>query len=223
MKSKALNFEGIVFDLETQSMRQEDSFPLMSIAVTWDKKKGFCAWKEKDVNELVKYISEFPYIIGANLMGFDYQVLENYVPSVRSKLGRKTIDILTHARWGHVLKEIEEIFSMLDSMFGGYLESKDEKNNYARILKGKISFFGLTLDKSLSFVPDIKHDFGFQYEVGISLGNLAVGTLQKKKLGKSASAPKLFQSDKYKELIRYCKQDVLLTRNIFNYGFAKDL
>ena len=88
MKGKTLNFEGVVFDLETQSMKQEDSYPLMSIAVTWDKKEGFCVWNEKDINKLVDYISRFPYIIGANLMGFDYQVLENYVPKVRSKLGR---------------------------------------------------------------------------------------------------------------------------------------
>ncbi len=202
-------------------MKREDSYPLMSIAVTWDRKQGFRVWKEKDINKLVKYISKFPYIVGANLMGFDYQVLENYVPKVRSSLGRKTIDILTHARWGSVVRDIEDIFDMLSIQFEGEPESDHEWHDYFQLLRTKIMCYGLTLDKKYRFVPDMNHNVRFSNEVGISLANLASVTLGKKKRGKSVGAPELFRSGKYKELISYCKSDVLLTRNIFIYGVRK--
>ena len=219
MKKNKLNFEGIVFDLETQDMKQDDSYPLMSIAVTWDKKQGFRTWEEKDVKKLVRYIFKFPYVVGANLMGFDYQVLENYVPKVRSSLGRKTIDILTHARWGSVVQEIEDIFNTLAFEFGDP-ESKSEWHSYIDRLKRGIMFYGLTLDKKYRIIPNKKYKFRRQRVFGVSLPNLAFSTLQKKKKGKSASAPELYRLGKYKELTSYCKGDVLLTRDIFIYGIS---
>lgn len=218
IKNNRRNFEGIVFDLETQDMKQDDSYPLMSIAVTWDKKQGFRTWRERDVKRLINYISKFPYVVGANLMGFDYRVLENYVPKVRSSLGRKTIDILTHARWGSVIQDIQEALNRLLIEFEGEPESKDEWKTYFDRLRNKIMCYGLTLDEKYRFVPDMKNKSRISREVGISLSNLASSTLQKRKKGKSSSAPELYRSGKHKELISYCKNDVLLTRDIFIYG-----
>lgn len=219
MKNNRLDFKGIVFDLETQSLIKPDNpFPLMSVAVTWDKRQRFRVWKEKDVNKLVKYISEYPYVVGANLMGFDYQVLENYVSNVRSSLGRKTIDLLTHARWGSVIQDIQEALDRLHIEFEGEPESKGEWKTYFERLRNKIMCYGLALDEKYRFVPDMKNKSRISHEVGISLSNLASSTLQKGKKEKSASAPELYRLGKHKELISYCKNDVLLTRDIFIYG-----
>lgn len=213
MRGKKFDFEGVVFDLETQELKRDDSYPLMSIAVTWDKKKKFCIWNEGEVVDLFKYLSRFPYIVGSNLTNFDYQVLENYLPYVRSKLGRKTIDILAHARWGYVLNSLEQNLSLLHIMFEGELGEA-----YFNQLKSNLMIYGLTLDKQLQIVADNRYKHSFRGEIGISLGNLSWKTLGKKKAGKGKSAPKLYQSENFKELIRYCKQDVLLTRDVFIYG-----
>lgn len=218
IKNNRRNFEGIVFDLETQDMKQDDSYPLMSIAVTWDKKQGFRIWHERDIKRLINYISKFPYVVGANLMGFDYRVLENYVPKVRSSFGRKTIDVLAHARWGSVVQDFENELDQLAFDFEGDPESDAEWKSYFDRLRRRIMFYGLTLDKNYRFIPNMKYKFEFSRQVGVSLKNLALGTVNKKKKGKSANAPKLYHMGKFKELISYCKNDVLLTRNIFIYG-----
>ncbi len=229
--SKAV--EGIVFDIETQHiiprvMRsehaindQDDRLAILkslhlSIAVTWDKNRGFRVWKENQVDELVNYLSSFPYIVGANLMGFDYPVLEYYVPKIRSRLGRKTIDILTHARWGLVLRRIDNELTEAEILYG----ESEEWRDYLDLLNRKLNFYGLSVNKKHKFIPSAS-SLRFSLEFSISLNNLAIATLQKSKLGKSVSAPKLFETGKLKELISYCKKDVALTRDIFAYGIRK--
>ncbi len=52
----------------------------------------------------------------------------------------------------------------------------------------------------------------------VSLNNIAQATLKKSKTGTGASAPALFQQGKWDELVAYCTNDVMLTKEIFEYG-----
>jgi DEAD/DEAH box helicase domain-containing protein len=80
----------IFFDLETQKLFQEvgghehiDQL-LVACAVTWSTKTNdYSVYWEKDVPALIEDLKSANKIIGFNLRGFDYLVLQPYAPSVR--------------------------------------------------------------------------------------------------------------------------------------------
>lgn len=52
----------------------------------------------------------------------------------------------------------------------------------------------------------------------VGLNNIAENTLKKSKTGKGEDAPLLFQQNRWDELVEYCKNDVVLTKEIFEFG-----
>jgi DEAD/DEAH box helicase domain-containing protein len=80
----------VYFDLETQNLFQEvggrdhiDKL-LVACAVTWSTEKSdFAVYWEKDVPELIKELKSATKVIGFNLRGFDYLVLQPYTPETR--------------------------------------------------------------------------------------------------------------------------------------------
>lgn len=88
-----------VLDLETQRLAHEvkggwnnpGGFGL-SVACTWDTLDGFQDWYEGDVPKMVAHLKSFPLIVGFNILGFDYKVLDPYCST--SGLRSQTVDIL---------------------------------------------------------------------------------------------------------------------------------
>lgn len=80
----------VYFDLETQNLFQEvggrdhiDKL-LVACAVTWStENRDFAVYWEKDVPELIKELKSATKVIGFNLRGFDYLVLQPYTPETR--------------------------------------------------------------------------------------------------------------------------------------------
>lgn len=196
----------------------------MSIAVTWDAQNGFRHWPERDVDTLIEELCKFRVVVGANLFNFDYRVLERYVPEVRNLLGFRTIDILGHARWALFLIWLTKKLR----------NERVSKERVAHILRRHRVFPGGELDDPYRFRDSwykrarLRDDVWnvaaadtsalYKNQRGVSLGNLARGTLGQKKLGKAANALNLYRTGQLKELAEYCQQDVALTRDIFLHG-----
>jgi DEAD/DEAH box helicase domain-containing protein len=80
----------VFFDLETQNLfddvggRQNIAKLRVACAVTWSTARNdFAVYWEKDVPALVDELKAAARVIGFNLHGFDYQVLQPYVPDAR--------------------------------------------------------------------------------------------------------------------------------------------
>jgi DEAD/DEAH box helicase domain-containing protein len=67
---------------------------------------------------------------------------------------------------------------------------------------------------TLDILEDIYQVLGFR----LSLGHLAEKTLGEKKTGDGLLALELYKAGRWDELEAYCRQDVLLTRRLFEYG-----
>lgn len=52
----------------------------------------------------------------------------------------------------------------------------------------------------------------------VSLNNISENTIMKVKTGNGANAPQLFQDGKWEELVDYCRNDVQLTKEVFEFG-----
>lgn len=80
----------VFFDLESQNLFQDvgdrDNFDklLVACAVTWSTEKNdFTVYWEKDVPALIDELKSATKVIGFNLRGFDYHVLQPYSPATR--------------------------------------------------------------------------------------------------------------------------------------------
>jgi DEAD/DEAH box helicase domain-containing protein len=80
----------IFFDLETQNLfddvggRQNIAKLKVACAVIWSTARNdFAVYWERDVPALVDELKSATRVIGFNLHGFDYQVLQPYAPDVR--------------------------------------------------------------------------------------------------------------------------------------------
>jgi len=80
----------VFFDLETQNLfqdvggRENIENLLVACAVTWSTKTNeFSVYWEKDVPALIKELKSADKVIGFNLRGFDYLVLQHYSPETR--------------------------------------------------------------------------------------------------------------------------------------------
>lgn len=188
----------------------------LAVAVTWDVKYGFREWWEDDSVNLVQELCNYRAIVGANLMNFDYCVLERYVPDVRKRLGFRTVDILAHARWGLFLEFIRS-----------QLRKRNKRTSKSAVeqvaIRSRLCPADTFCRTNYELDPDFWHLIPGERKAavpgrGVSLARIAKGTLNASKLGKGASAPALFAHGKYEELVAYCQQDVRLTRDIFLKG-----
>jgi len=90
----------VFFDLETQNLFQDvggyENIEKLRVAcaVTWSAKTNdFSVYWEKDIPALVEELKSAAKIIGFNLRGFDYQVLQPYAPETRFA-SLPTLDLL---------------------------------------------------------------------------------------------------------------------------------
>ena len=80
----------VFFDLESQNLFEDvggrDNIEklLVACAVTWSTQKNdFSIYWEKDVPALIQELKSANKVIGFNLKGFDYKVLQPYSPETR--------------------------------------------------------------------------------------------------------------------------------------------
>lgn len=80
----------VFFDIETQNLfddvggRQNIAKLKVACAVTWSSvRNDFAVYWEKDIPALVNELKSATRVVGFNLHGFDYQVLQPYAPDVR--------------------------------------------------------------------------------------------------------------------------------------------
>ena len=80
----------VFFDLETQNLFEDvggrDNIEKLKVAcgVTWSTElKDFAVYWEQDVPALVQELKSATKVIGFNLKGFDYRVLQPYAPDAR--------------------------------------------------------------------------------------------------------------------------------------------
>jgi DEAD/DEAH box helicase domain-containing protein len=80
----------VFFDLESQNLfedvggRDHMDKLLVACAVTWStEKKDFSVYWEQDVPALIAELKSATKVIGFNLRGFDYHVLQPYSPETR--------------------------------------------------------------------------------------------------------------------------------------------
>jgi DEAD/DEAH box helicase domain-containing protein len=80
----------VFFDLETQNLFEDvgghDNVALLKVAcgVTWSTERNdFAVYWEKDVPALVQELKSATKVVGFNVKGFDYRVLQPYVPDAR--------------------------------------------------------------------------------------------------------------------------------------------
>ena len=77
-------------------------------------------------------------------------------------------------------------------------------------------YIDLMLDNlpTLDILEDIHNFLGFR----LSLGHLAGATLGRQKTGNGLLALELYKKGRWEELESYCRQDVLLTKSLFEFG-----
>ena len=80
----------VFFDLESQNLFQDvggyEHIEKLKVAcaITWStKSQDFSVYWEKDIPALIEELRSATKIIGFNLRGFDYQVLQPYAPETR--------------------------------------------------------------------------------------------------------------------------------------------
>ena len=87
----------IVLDIETQNIGQEVggwgnlAALRVSVACTWDEDSGYRVWWEGQMGDLLRDLERADMVMGWNLVGFDYGVLELYG---RVDLKYKTFDLM---------------------------------------------------------------------------------------------------------------------------------
>jgi DEAD/DEAH box helicase domain-containing protein len=152
----------VFFDLESQNLFQDvggrDNIDklLVACAVTWSTQKNdFSVYWEKDVPKLIEELKTATKVIGFNLRGFDYQVLQPYTPETR--------------------------FASLP-----------------------------TLDLLL----DLQMILGFS----ISLDSIASATLGTTKSADGVQSVVWFRNGELDKVAEYCKLDVDITRQVFEFG-----
>jgi len=74
--------------------------------------------------------------------------------------------------------------------------------------------FDLRILPSLDLLHDLHRRLGFR----VSLDNLAQETLRAGKSGSGLEAIQLFRQQNWEKLIAYCRDDVLITRDLFRFG-----
>ena len=151
----------LYFDLETQKGSADvggwGNIHLMKLAVgvVWDSlEKEYFTYLEDQAEQLVDKLDSADLVVGFNVIGFDYTVLQPYA----------SIDL-------------------------------QEINTFDMII-------------------DVKKHLGFR----LSLNHLATETLKAEKSADGLVSLQWFKEGKMDKIIKYCKQDVAITRDLFLYG-----
>lgn len=106
--------------------------------------------------------------------------------------------------------------------FNGLIVSFNGKRFDLAVLLDEISIDDYNLLQLLPHL-DILQDFYRKVDgkFRVSLDNVAQNTLNKAKTGNGANAPIMFQQGKMDELVEYCKNDVAITKELFEFGWTK--
>lgn len=107
--------------------------------------------------------------------------------------------------------QLLELFQELDLVVGFNVKGFD----YG-VLKA-YSTFPFNQLPTFDILEQIHQQLGFR----LSLDHLATETLGAKKLADGIQAVRWFRADDWEPLIRYCKEDVTLTRKLFQHALAK--
>ena len=86
-----------------------------------------------------------------------------------------------------------------------------------RVLSGYIDLERLNRLPTFDILEDIHRRLGFR----LSLNHLAINTLNKEKSGNGLLALRWFKEGNMERLINYCRQDVLVTKDLFFHGLRK--
>lgn len=108
-------------------------------------------------------------------------------------------------------KELRELFSRLEKtsyIIGFNIRSFDMQVLQA-YYPGNITHFAI-----FDILEDIKTKIGRR----LALNDIIFATLAKKKTGHGLMAINYFQENKWEELKKYCLSDVILTKELFDYG-----
>jgi len=98
----------VYFDLETQKSAEEvggwhhADRMLMSVGITYSTAEGsFRVHREEDAPALAEHLAQADLVVGFNVVGFDYKVLQPYTQIQLARL--PTLDLLAdlHQRLGH--------------------------------------------------------------------------------------------------------------------------
>lgn len=111
-------------------------------------------------------------------------------------------------------KELNELFPILEnaSYIVGYNIVSFDLPVLQPYYHGKINHFS-----TFDILDDIKNKIGRR----LALNDVAFATFGEKKSGHGLMAIELFKDGRIDELKKYCMDDVLLTKNLFEHG-AKD-
>lgn len=77
----------------------------------------------------------------------------------------------------------------------------------------------LTKIKSVDIMKDIKNSLGRR----IKLDTIAEATLEKNKIGHGIEATIWWKNGEYEKVIKYCKEDVKITKEIYEYALKHDI
>ena len=109
------------------------------------------------------------------------------------------------------LERLGECLAAMDLVVGFNLKRFDYRvlQPYTQVNLGALP--------TLDILEEVQGALGFR----LSLGHLAEMTLREKKTGDGLMALELYNAGKWEELEAYCRQDVLLTRRLFEFGAAQ--
>lgn len=112
-------------------------------------------------------------------------------------------------------KELNKLFSLLENV--SYIIGFNVKSFDMEVLQGyypgKIQHFPV-----FDLLDDIKNKIGRR----LALNDFLYATLGKKKTGHGLQAIQFFKEGRLEELKKYCLDDVMLTKELFEYGINKE-
>ena len=111
-------------------------------------------------------------------------------------------------------KELPELFSLLEA--SSYLIGFNIKSFDLEVLQG---YYPGTVSQFPTF--DLLDDVRFKIGRRLSLNDLILATLGKKKTGHGLQAIELYKEGKWEDLKKYCLDDVMLTKELFEFGAEK--
>lgn len=120
-------------------------------------------------------------------------------------------DYATEKSFSFEEKEISKIFSFLEK--ASYIIGFNVKSFDLEVLQAY--YPGNVLNfKTFDILEDIKDKIGRR----IALNEIVMATLNKKKSGSGLEAINLYHEGKIEELKKYCTDDVMLTKELFDFG-----
>lgn len=111
-------------------------------------------------------------------------------------------------------KELPKLFFLLE--YSSYIIGYNVKNFDLQVLQG---YYPGRLQHFSTF--DILEDIKYKIGKRLSLNDVVWATLGKKKTGHGLQAIELYKEGRLEELKKYCLDDVMLTKELFEFGAEK--